>query len=93
MSHKSNPSSDNWSSTKDVLWTYWCQIRYIYYHAFNAVKKIVFLLLRTNDNKSPCSNIIIIIIHSLELFPSAVSDGLSLESEWQQVSSSFQDSS
>ena len=37
--HKSNPSSDNWSSIKGVLWTYWCQFCYIYYHSFNAVKK------------------------------------------------------
>ena len=37
--------------------------------------------------------IIIIIIHSLELFPSALADSFSQESEWQQVSSSFQDSS
>ena len=33
--------------------------------------------------------IIIIIIHSLELFTSALADGFSLESEWQQVSSSL----
>ena len=37
--------------------------------------------------------IIIIIIHSLELFTSALADGFSLESEWQQVSSSLQDAS
>ena len=37
--------------------------------------------------------IIIIIIHSLELFTSALADGFSLESEWQQVSSSLQGSS
>ena len=37
--------------------------------------------------------IIIIINHSLELFTSALADGFSLESEWQQVSSSLQDSS
>ena len=36
---------------------------------------------------------IIIIIHALELFTSALADGFSLESEWQQVSSSLQDSS
>ena len=36
--------------------------------------------------------IIIIIIHSLELFTSALADGFSLESEWQQVSSSLRDS-
>ena len=35
--------------------------------------------------------IIIIIIHSLELFTSALADGFSLESEWQQVSSSLKD--
>ena len=35
--------------------------------------------------------IIIIIIHSLELFLSALADSFSLESEWQQVSSSVQD--
>ena len=37
--------------------------------------------------------IIIIIIYSLEFFTSANADGLSLEFEWQQVSSSLQDSS
>ena len=37
--------------------------------------------------------IIIIIIHSLELFSSALADGFSLEFERQQVSSSLQDSS
>ena len=37
--------------------------------------------------------IIIIIIHSLEFFTSALADGLSLGIEWQQVSSSLQDSS
>ena len=35
--------------------------------------------------------IIIIIIHSLELFTSALANGFSLESEWQQVSSCLQD--
>ena len=33
--------------------------------------------------------IIIIIIHSWELLTSALADGFSLESEWQQVSSSL----
>ena len=37
--------------------------------------------------------IISIIIYSLEFFTSALADGLSLEIEWQQVSSSLQDSS
>ena len=37
--------------------------------------------------------IIIIIIYSLEFFTSALADGFSLESEWQQVSSSLPDSS
>ena len=36
---------------------------------------------------------IIIIIYSLEFITSALADGLSLEFEWQQVSSSLQDSS
>ena len=36
---------------------------------------------------------IIIIIYSLEFFTSVLAVGLSLEFEWQQVSSSFQDSS
>ena len=40
-----------------------------------------------------CIIIIIIIIHLLELFTSALTDGFSQESEWQQVSSSLQDSS
>ena len=35
--------------------------------------------------------IIIIITHSLELFTSAVADGFSLDSEWQQVSSNLQE--
>ena len=34
-----------------------------------------------------------IIIYSLEFFPSTLADGFSLESEWQQVSSSYQDTS
>ena len=34
-----------------------------------------------------------IIIRSFELFSSALADGFSLESEWQPVSSSLQDSS
>ena len=37
--------------------------------------------------------IIIIIIYTLEFFTSALADGLSLEFEWEQVSSSLQDSS
>ena len=37
--------------------------------------------------------IMIIIIYSLEFFTSALADGLSLEIEWPQVSSSLQDSS
>ena len=37
--------------------------------------------------------IIIIIISSLQFFISVLADGLSLEFEWQQVSSSLQDSS
>ena len=39
------------------------------------------------------THIIIIIIYLLEFFPSALADGLSLEFERQQVSSSLQDSS
>ena len=34
-----------------------------------------------------------IIIYSLEFFTSALADGFSVEFEWQQVSSSLQDSS
>ena len=41
----------------------------------------------------PAITIIIIIVHSLELFTSAIANGFSLKSEWQQVSSSLQDSS
>ena len=37
--------------------------------------------------------IIIIIIYSLRVFTSVLADGFSLEFEWQQVSSSLQDSS
>ena len=37
--------------------------------------------------------ILFIIIYSLEFFTSALADGLSLEFEWHQVSSSHQDSS
>ena len=42
---------------------------------------------------TPVLLLFIIIIRSLELFTSALADGFSLESEWQQVSSSLQDSS
>ena len=37
--------------------------------------------------------IIIIIIYSWEFFISVLADGFSLEFEWQQISSSLQDSS
>ena len=37
--------------------------------------------------------IIMIIIYSLEFFTSALADGLSQDFQWQQVSSSLQDSS
>ena len=40
----------------------------------------------------PIIIIIIIIITPSEFFTSALADGLSLEFEWQQVSSSLQDS-
>ena len=46
----------------------------------------------TSKPTSPFSDLFVI-IHSLELFTSALADGFSLESEWQQVSSSLQDSS
>ena len=36
---------------------------------------------------------IIIIIYSIEFFTSVLADGISLEFEWQQVSSSLQESS
>ena len=36
-------------------------------------------------------SIVIITIYSLEFFSLALADGLSLEFEWQQVSSSLQD--
>ena len=49
------------------------------------VKRTINLFYFKNDA------IIIIIIHSLELFTSALAVGFSLESEWQQVSSSLQD--
>ena len=61
-----------------------------------------FILWSTGTAKSTISQIlyflliimiIIIIVHSLELFTSAIADGFSLKSEWQQVSSSLQDSS
>ena len=37
--------------------------------------------------------VVIIIVYSFEFFTSVLADGLSLEFEWQQVSSSLQDSS
>ena len=52
---------------------------YIVYSCYFPVNYILFLF--------------IIIIYSLEIFTSANTDGLSLEFEWQQVSSSLQDSS
>ena len=45
------------------------------------------------SNSSIIIIITIIIIHSLELFTSAIADDFSLKSEWQQASSSLQDSS
>ena len=45
------------------------------------------------EPKEPITIIIIIIVYSLEFFTPALADGLSLEFEWQQVSSSLQDSS
>ena len=47
------------------------------------------------DSKSlqVSETLLIIIIYSLEFFTSALADGLTLEFEWQQVSSSLQDSS
>ena len=44
-------------------------------------------------NASFIAIIIIIISYSLEFFTSALADGLPLEIEWQQISSSLQDSS
>ena len=44
-----------------------------------------FLSLVTLTRSTRQAIIIIIIIHSLELFTSALADGFSLESEWQQV--------
>ena len=44
-------------------------------------------------NLKPPKVIIIIIIYSLEFFTSTLADVLSLEIEWQQISSSLQDSS
>ena len=62
-----------------LLWDW----SYIYIHTF-----VVFFLL--------CLvylGFCFIIIYSLEFFTSALANGLSLEFQWQQVSSSFQDSS
>ena len=46
-----------------------------------------------NDTRIIIIIIIIIIIYSLEFFTSALADDLSLDFEWQQVSSNLQDSS
>ena len=53
----------------------------------------VFISYDDNHFTTGTSIIIIIIIHSLELLTSALANGFSLESEWQKVSSSLQDSS
>ena len=64
-------------------------LSYKYQPAAVAVKK--HLKMFKHENKIII--IIIIIIYSSEFFTSALADGLSLEIEWQQVSSSLQDSS
>ena len=45
------------------------------------------------DKISSFADFVTIIIYSLESFTSVLADGLLMESKWQQVSSSLQDSS
>ena len=65
------------------LWLFTRLLR-IFVRAFMSLTHCFFLCL--------FNLIIIIIIYSLEFFTSTLADGLSLEFEWQQVSSSLQDS-
>ena len=59
-----------------------------------VLNNVVVWMVSTRPPTSKFSSpFIIIIIHSLELFPSALADSFSLESEWLHVSSSLQDSS
>ena len=63
------------------------------YLPYNLFIRICFFLSQDGlvYRRAERTNPIIIIIHSLELFTSALADGFSLESEWQQVSTSLQD--
>ena len=62
---------------------------YFFTHQVSILTRIFFNLL----DEALSAIIIIIIIYELEFFTSALTDSLSLEFEWQQVSSSLQDSS
>ena len=66
-----------------IVWivSTWHHISKFFKHLTNPLRIVQLVL----------PSIIIIIIHSLELFTSAIADGFSFNSEWQQVSSSLQD--
>ena len=68
-------------------------ITIMFHGFFQFSSKIEVLILLFTFLQIYSAVIIIIIIYSLEFFTSALADGLSLENEWQQVSSSLQDSS
>ena len=53
---------------------YNCSVWSYFSRLYNSQRRIIIII------------IIIIIIYSLEFFTSALADGLSLETEWQQVS-------
>ena len=77
------------SISHPALWN----ISYAFLLSIRAIAKFFHLVLLSLKMYWSMYRIIIIIIHSLELFTSALGDGFSLESEGQQVSSSLQDSS
>ena len=83
-----------WSKLNLLYKTQW--ITFPSQSAYSCVPFVPFnIILHLSEFFTPTffSIIIIIIIYSLEFFTSVLADGLSLEFEWQQVSSSLQDSS
>ena len=84
------PTSVSWRSLTEVWVTTSLLKSPGLFSVFWAI--LTMLSVRWSSVRPPISNTSII-IHSLELFTSAITDGFSLKSEWQQVSSRLQDSS
>ena len=81
---------------KVIIIIFIIMIMYLYFFVINMSSLLARLVWCVFMSKFQIIIIIIIIIiniHSLFLFPSVIADSFSLESKWQQVSSSLQDSS